>query len=97
MSSPMTILAQATSSASTDDALMRLVETDMIIPLVAIVLGCLVAIIAIIFTTVKGMVVGKAREQTKREIAAYVAEGTISPDQAVAMINAGKPSDTMCG
>ena len=97
MSSPMTILAQTSSSASTDDALMRLVETDMIIPLVAIVLGCLVAIIAIIFTTVKGMVVGKAREQTKREIAAYVAEGTISPDQAVAMINAGKPTDTMCG
>lgn len=97
MSSPMTILAQSTSSATAEDAIMKLVETDMVIPLVAIVLGCLVAIIAIIFTTVKGMVVGKSREQTKRELAAYVAEGTISPDQAVSIINAGKSSDSVCG
>lgn len=97
MSSPMTILAQSTSSATAEDAIMKLVETDMVIPLVAIVLGCLVAIIAIIFTTVKGMVVGKSREQTKRELAAYVAEGTISPDQAVSIINAGKSSDSACG
>ena len=34
----------------------------------------------------------RARERTKREIAAYVAEGSIDPDKAVAMLNAGKAS-----
>ena len=32
----------------------------------------------------------RAREQTKRELAAYVAEGTLDPDKAVALINAGR-------
>ena len=32
----------------------------------------------------------KAREESRREIAAYVAEGTISPDDAVRLINAGE-------
>ncbi|PHQ82871.1 MAG: hypothetical protein COB69_00470 [Phycisphaera sp.] len=32
----------------------------------------------------------RAREQTKREIAAYVAEGTIAPDDAVRILTAGQ-------
>jgi hypothetical protein len=37
------------------------------------------------------MVVSRNREATKRELAAYVAEGSLDPDKAVAMINAGRP------
>lgn len=64
---------------------------DLVIPIVAIVAGSLVAIVAIIFTATRAIVVGRAKEQTKRELAAYVAEGTLDPDKAVAMINAGRP------
>ncbi len=33
----------------------------------------------------------RAKEASRRELAAYVAEGTIDPDKAVAMLNAGMP------
>jgi hypothetical protein len=35
----------------------------------------------------------RAREESRREIAAYVAEGTISPDDAVRLINAGRSAN----
>ncbi len=54
------------------------------------VIGGLIAIIAIVFGAATKIIVGRSREQTKREIAAYVAEGSIDPDKAVAMLNAGK-------
>jgi hypothetical protein len=60
------------------------------IPVLAILGGFVVAIVAIIFGAIKSMVVAKAREETKRELAAYVAEGTIDADKAVALANAGK-------
>lgn len=82
-----------TLATSTGEAIIRILENDMIIPLAAIVFGCLVGIVVIIFAMVRSMVVSKAREVTKRELAAYVAEGTITPDQAVAIINAGKSAD----
>jgi len=62
------------------------------IPILAIVMGCGTGIIGIIFGTISGVAKAKARETTKREIAAYVAEGTISPDTAIAMLNAGTTS-----
>ena len=49
-----------------------------------------IAIIAIVFGAATKIIVGRSREQTKREIAAYVAEGSIDPDKAVAMLNAGE-------
>lgn len=84
------LLAQVTTF---EEAMIKLVDEDILIPLVAIVLGCLIAIIAIIFTMTRNMVVGRAREATKRELAAYVAEGTMTPDQAVAIIKAGESAD----
>ncbi len=68
----------------------RLVDSGMVIPLVAIVLGCATGMVAIIATAMARTTVSRHREQTRREVAAYVAEGTISPDDAVAMLNAGK-------
>lgn len=52
-----------------------------------------VAIVAIIFGAAKSMVRTKAREQTRREIAAYVAEGSISPDDAAKLLEAGDDGD----
>ena len=59
------------------------------IAILAIVLGCGTGIIAIVFTSIAGIAKSKAREATKRELAAYVAEGSIEPDKAVALLNAG--------
>jgi len=57
---------------------------ENLIPIIAIVLGCTVAIVAILV----GMVNNTQREKTRREIAAYVAEGSISPEDAERMMRA---------
>lgn len=63
-----------------------------LIPVLAIVIGCGTGVIAIVFTTMAGVAKARAREATKREIAAYVAEGTIDPETAIAILNAGGDS-----
>jgi len=62
-----------------------------IIPIIAIGGGLLVAIIAILSGAISNMVRTRSREMTKREVAAYVAEGSISPDDAERLISAGQP------
>lgn len=68
---------------------------DNLIPLFAIVGGILVAVVAIISAMVKSASTRRQIEESRREIAAYVAEGSISPDDAERLINAG-PKDR-CG
>ena len=48
-----------------------------------------VAIVAIITEAIRKVHQTKAREESRREIAAYVAEGTISPDDAAKLLAAG--------
>ena len=74
-----------------DPVVKHMLDEDLLIPVMAIGCGSIIAVVAIIFTTVKTMVVSRNREATKRELAAYVAEGSLDPDKAVAMINAGRP------
>lgn len=64
-------------------------DTPNFIALVAITLGCSVGVVAIIGGTIGGIMRTRAKETTKRELAAYVAEGTLDPDKAIAMLNAG--------
>ena len=68
-------------------------------PVVIFVMGGTIAIVAIVFGSVTKIMVGRGRERTRREIAAYVAEGSIDPDKAVEMLNAGgsKSDDKACG
>ncbi len=75
----------------------RLVDGGMLIPLVAITMGCATGMIAIIATAITRTTTSRHREQTRREVAAYVAEGTITPDDAVAMLNAGQPRSETLG
>lgn len=73
------------------DALGNLVlaDTKEFIPLVAIIAGAAVALVWIIAGTLSTVLKTKHREQTRREIAAYVAEGTISPSDAAQLLAAG--------
>lgn len=57
-----------------------------------LVLG-LVAVIWIIAATIQNMVGTNARERSRREIAAYIAEGSMSPEQGERLMKAGNPAD----
>ncbi|MBT8485384.1 MAG: hypothetical protein HKO59_03355 [Phycisphaerales bacterium] len=52
-----------------------------------------VGIVAIVFGTISAaftkVVVSRDRERSRRELAAYVAEGTLDADKAVALMDAG--------
>lgn len=48
-----------------------------------------VAIVAIIAEAIRKTAQTKAREESRREIAAYVAEGSIAPDDAAKLLAAG--------
>ncbi len=52
--------------------------------------GGVVAVIAIVFDTMQKVLTTRQREQTKREVAAYVAEGSMSPDDAARILQAGR-------
>ena len=66
------------------------------VPTVIFVVGGAIAIVGIVFGTVAGAMSSVAksreRERSRRELAAYVAEGTLDPDKAIEMLKAGEPS-----
>ena len=76
-----------------DEYFMEFISSGNFIALAAITLGCTVGIVGIIGGAVSAVLRTRSRELTKRELAAYVAEGTLDPDKAVAIINAGRPME----
>ena len=67
-------------------------DTEMDINLSMIILISIVGFLSML-GIIHMMSKSKEREQTKREIAAYVAEGSMTPEQGEALLNAGeKPS-----
>ena len=56
-----------------------------------------VFVVSILSRTVTRIVIARSREATRREVAAYVAVGTIEPDHAVALLNAGESADDDTG
>jgi hypothetical protein len=63
---------------------------DNIVPIIAIGGSMTLAFVGIVAGTIRRIVLGRSLEQSRREIAAYVAEGTVSPDDAVRILAAGK-------
>lgn len=55
----------------------------------------LVTLVIVIVSAIKSMTIARAKEQTKREIAAYIAEGTISPDDGIRLLTAGRDADAL--
>jgi len=75
-------------------ALAEVMPKDMI-GIIAVSTGMLIAIVWILSSSVRSVLRTSAVEKTKREIAAYVAEGSIKPEDAERIINAGGPRDEM--
>jgi len=59
------------------------------IVIVAIGGGLGVAVISIVISAMQSMFESRLREQSRREIAAYIAEGSMSPDEGERLLNAG--------
>ena len=80
--------------ANMDRVIHEVISSPFSIPLAAIILGCAALMVCGIGCAVSKVFVGRGQEQTRRELAAYVAEGTLDPDQAVAILNAGRSKPT---
>ncbi|GJM20061.1 MAG: hypothetical protein DHS20C14_22740 [Phycisphaeraceae bacterium] len=55
---------------------------ENLIPIIAVAGGLLVAIVAIVSSMITSAKRTRQREETRREIAAYVAEGSMTPEDA---------------
>ncbi|RMD66506.1 MAG: hypothetical protein D6824_00760 [Planctomycetota bacterium] len=60
------------------------------VPLVAVSGAFAIPIVVIVFGAVRSMVVAAARERTRREIAAYIAEGAMTPEEGERLMAAGE-------
>jgi len=77
-----------------------LIERALSLPTIVFLFAGAIAITAILGGIIQNIMIARAREQTRREIAAYVAEGSIPPDKAIEMLRAkpqGKKSGRSCG
>lgn len=77
-------LAQAAATGASEGAPGTTFDVEALVPIIAIVMGCLIAIIAIVCS----VVANGQREKTRREITAYIAEGSISPADGERMLRA---------
>jgi len=75
------------------DVIQTLVESEeTMIPFMIFGVGGIVAVVAIVFSTIKRIAINGEREKSRREIAAYVAEGSMTPQDGVLLMKAS-PDD----
>ncbi len=74
-----------------EQAIANLIEKDpeMLIPILMFSIGGIIAVVAIVFCSIRGLVVSKEHERTRREIAAYIAEGSMTPEDGQRLLTAG--------
>lgn len=65
-------------------------DMALIIPILGIVFGCTGWFISIIVNGVKDAKATKHREESRREIAAYIAEGSMTAEQGERLMRAGE-------
>ena len=61
----------------------------LMIPIIAVGGGLTLGLVGIVAKSFRKAAESKHREESRREIAAYVAEGSISPDDAYKLLSAG--------
>lgn len=54
------------------------------------IIGGFLGVVGIVFGTITGAMKTNAREKTRREIAAYIAEGSMTPEQGEKLLKAGR-------
>lgn len=74
------------------DTLMLARIEDEAIAITAITGGIAIALVSIVLGTIKATLRTRAREQTKREIAAYIAEGSMSPEDGARILQSDMPA-----
>lgn len=67
------------------------ISSQYLVPIIAIGGSFAVAIVGILAWMIHATARSKQRETTRREVAAYVAEGSMTPDDAERILNAGEP------
>jgi len=72
-------------------------DSGDLIPIAGVTGGIAIALVAIIASSVRSGTREREREQTRREIAAYVAEGSMTPEDGVKLIAAGTKAGGSCG
>ncbi len=77
----MFLLAQATSTG-----LNSVLNSDNFTGIVI----CTIVVVAIVSGCIKSVVKSTSRERSRREIAAYIAEGSMSPEQGERLMKAGE-------
>ncbi len=76
-----------------NEILMRITsDEDMFIP--ALIAGAI--LVGLFFKTVTRVVTGISQERTKREIAAYIAEGSMTPEHGERVLAAGTRKNRCC-
>ena len=63
---------------------------DELIKLVAVGGGMALGALWIVFASIKGIARSRAQEESRRELAAYVAEGSMTPEDAERLLKAGR-------
>lgn len=75
-----------------EEIVSRLLQSNTLFLLV----GGLIAVVAIIAGSIKSVVRSVVRERSRREIAAYIAEGSMNPDHGERLMAAGEPKHPGC-
>ena len=72
-----------------DQVIKEILNSGSLIWIVGLILGAL----GIVFGALSAITKTLARERTKREIAAYIAEGSMTPEQGEKLLKARQPND----
>ncbi|NUQ75391.1 MAG: hypothetical protein HUU21_17725 [Polyangiaceae bacterium] len=74
------LLASSVDNPSMDDILKIVVASG----------GTLIALVAVVFGIVSSILKNRQMERTRREVAAYVAEGSMTADEGERLLRAGR-------
>ncbi len=70
---------------------------NLVLPIIALGGSFVCVIVGVVLGTVRSVLNARARESTKRELAAYVAEGSMTPEDAERILKAGPKEKSICG
>ncbi len=69
---------------------------DDLVRILAVSIGGGIAVIAIVVSAIKNMVIARGQERSRREVAAYIAEGSMTPEEGERLLKAGMKKWERC-